>query len=111
MRSGLRIWWIILALFSIASAQAQGSLRIGIQDEPDVLDPMRSGTFAGRLVFAAVCDKLIDTNPTLDFVPQLASSWSWSQDGLTLTLKLRPGVSFQDGTAMDANAVRANLER
>ena len=111
MRSGLRVWWIILALFSIASAQAQGSLRIGIQDEPDVLDPMRSGTFAGRLVFAAVCDKLIDTNPTLDFVPQLASSWSWSQDGLTLTLKLRPGVSFQDGTAMDANAVRANLER
>ena len=65
----------------------------------------------GRLVFASVCDKLIDTSPTLDFVPQLASGWNWSQDGLTLTLHLRPGVSFQDGTAMDAQAVRANLER
>ena len=111
MRSGLRVWWIILGLLSIASARAQGSLRIGIQDEPDVLDPMRSDTFAGRLVFASVCDKLIDTSPTLDFVPQLANGWSWSQDGLTLTLHLRPGVSFQDGTAMDAEAVRANLER
>ncbi len=90
---------------------AGDTLRIGIQDEPDALDPARGGTFAGRLVFAAACDKLIDISPTLDFVPQLATGWSWSEDGLTLTLKLRPGVRFQDGAAMDADAVRANLDR
>ena len=50
-------------------------------------------------------------NPALDFVPQLATGWNWSADGLTLTLKLRPGVRFQDGTALDAEAVRANLDR
>ncbi len=112
-----RFCWAILALVPAllpalpGHAQTAPSLRIGIRDEPDVLDPARGGTFAGRLVFAAACDKLIDTNPTLDFVPQLATGWGWSADGLTLTLTLRPGVRFQDGAAMDAEAVRANLER
>ena len=111
---GLRFCWALLALLPVLSARAQtapATLRIGMQDEPDVLDPARGGTFAGRLVFAAACDKLIDTNPTLDFVPQLATGWTWSADSLTLTLKLRPGVHFQDGTAMDAEAVRTNLDR
>ena len=114
MRVGLRFCWALLALVPLAAAHAQTApttLRIGMQDEPDVLDPARGGTFAGRLVFAAACDKLIDTNPALEFVPQLATSWAWSADGLTLTLKLRPGVHFQDGTVMDAEAVRANLDR
>ncbi|WP_158743583.1 ABC transporter substrate-binding protein [Acidisphaera sp. L21] len=103
--------WAVIALLSVGSAHAQGVLRIGLQDDPDALDPARGGTFAGRLVFASVCDKLVDTNPALDFVPQLATAWSWSADGLTLTMKLREGVHFQDGTVMDAEAVRANLER
>ena len=111
MRIGLRFCWVLLAALSIGSARAQDTLRIGMQDDPDALDPARGGTFAGRLVFAAVCDKLIDTSPALDFIPQLATGWSWSADGLTLTLKLRDGVHFQDGTVMDAEAVRANLER
>jgi len=113
-RVALRFCWALLALLPIISAHAEttsATLRIGMQDEPDVLDPARGGTFAGRLVFAAACDKLIDTNPALDFVPQLATGWTWSADGLALTLKLRPGVHFQDGIAMDAEAVRANLDR
>lgn len=113
-RVALRFCWALLALLPVLSAHAEitsTTLRIGMQDEPDVLDPARGGTFAGRLIFAATCDKLIDINPALDFVPQLATGWTWSADGLTLTLKLRPGVHFQDGTAMDADAVRANLDR
>ena len=110
----VRFCWALLALLPLLSISAQAApntLRIGMQDEPDALDPARGGTFAGRLVFAAACDKLIDVSPTLDFVPQLAAGWTWSADGLTLTLRLRPGVRFQDGAAMDAEAVRANLDR
>ena len=44
-------------------------------------------------------------------MPQLATEWAWSADNLALTLTLRPGVTFQDGEAMDAEAVRVNLER
>src|SRR5215472_7627587 len=94
-----------------ASAQAAGTLRIGMQDDPDALDPARGGTFAGRIVFVSLCDKLVDLTPDLKFAPQLAAAWSWSPDGKALTLTLREGVKFQDGEPFDADAVRANIER
>jgi peptide/nickel transport system substrate-binding protein len=50
-------------LTSAASAQAGGTLRIGMQDDPDALDPARGGTFAGRIVFGSLCDKLVDLTP------------------------------------------------
>jgi peptide/nickel transport system substrate-binding protein len=103
---------LIFAMSLLAGvAQAAGVLRIGLNEDPDALDPARSGTFVGRIVFAAVCDKLIDTDAQNNFVPQLATSWAWSPDNLALTLNLRQGVHFQDGTLMDAAAVRANLQR
>src|SRR5579872_1368044 len=100
------------ALLAIATtAHAAGTLRVGMQDDPDALDPARGGTFAGRLVFASLCDKLIELDPDLKFVPQLATAWSWSADGKALTLTLRDGVKFQDGEPFNADAVRANIER
>ena len=86
-------------------------MRIGLNEDPDALDPARSGTFVGRIVFAAVCDKLIDTDAKNNFVPQLATAWRWSPDDLALTVTLRDGVRFQDGSKLDADAVKANLER
>ena len=44
-------------------------------------------------------------------MPQLATEWSWSADNLTLTMKLRPGVTFHDGEPFDAEAVKYNIER
>ena len=100
-----------VVLASVASAQAGGTLRIGMQDDPDALDPARGGTFAGRIVFASLCDKLVDLTPDLKFAPQLATDWSWSADGKALTLTLRDGVKFQDGEPFNADAVRVNIER
>jgi peptide/nickel transport system substrate-binding protein len=62
-------------------------------------------------VFAAVCDKLVDIDAQNSFVAQLATAWVWSADNLVLTVTLREGVKFHDGQAMDADAVKANLER
>ena len=95
----------------IGAAFAGGTLRIGLNEDPNSLDPARSGTFVGRIVFAATCDKLVDLDAQDNFIPQLATSWQWSPDNLALTLTLRDGVHFQDGTLMDAEAVRANLVR
>ena len=53
-------------------AQAQSTLRIGLQDDPDVLDPVRARTFVGRIVFASLCDKLVEITPDLKIVPRLA---------------------------------------
>ena len=96
------------------SAQAPASLpplRIGLAEDPDVLDPSLARTFVGRIVFSALCDKLIDIDEKLGLVPQLALSWDWSADSKALTLKLRPGVTFQDGEKFDAAAVKFNIER
>ena len=101
----------MVCLMAAASAQAAGTLRIGIQDDPDLLDPAQGGTYPGRVVFASLCDKLIDLDAKMNFVPQLATAWAWSNDGRVLTLTLREGVTFQDGTPMDADAVKINLDR
>ncbi len=101
---------LALALGSLGAAQAQ-TLRIGLQEDPDRLDPAQGGSFVGRIVFAAVCDKLIDTDAKLNYTPQLATEWLWAPDNKALTLKLRPGVVFHDGAPMDAAAVKINLDR
>lgn len=100
------------AAFAVAPASAQPSvLRIGLQEDPDMLDPHRARTFVGRIVFKGLCDKLFDASPDLQLVPRLATEWSFSADGLTATIKLRAGVKFHDGTALDAAAAKANLDR
>jgi peptide/nickel transport system substrate-binding protein len=101
---------LLLGLAAVP-ASAAGTLRIGLNEDPDALDPARSGTFVGRIVFAATCDKLVDLDAADNFVPQLATAWQWAPDNLALTLTLRDGVKFQDGEKLDAEAVRANLER
>ncbi|MEZ5661735.1 MAG: ABC transporter substrate-binding protein [Burkholderiaceae bacterium] len=62
-------------------------------------------------MFDALCDKLVDVNEKLEYVPQLATSWKWSADGKSLTMTLRDGVRFHDGEKFDAQAVKANIER
>lgn len=94
-----------------AIAQAQNALRIGLQEDPDVLDPHRARTFVGRIVFKGLCDKLLDATPDLQLVPRLATAWSFSEDGRTLTMQLRAGVTFHDGAAFDAAAAKANIDR
>ena len=94
----------------LAPTMAQ-ELRVAIQDDPDALDPATSGTYTGRFVFAAMCDKLVDIAPDLTIVPQLATAWTWDADQKGITFQLRPGVAFQDGTPFDAAAVKFNMER
>lgn len=92
------------------SAQAD-NLRVGLESDPDALDPDKSRTFVGRIVFTSLCDKLFDITPDLEIVPQLATGSSTSDDGMAMTLTLREGVTFHDGTPFNAEAVKANIER
>jgi peptide/nickel transport system substrate-binding protein len=99
------------ALLFVATSVNSQTLRIGLAEDPDVLDPTRARTFVGRIVFAGLCDKLFDLDEKLNIVPQLATSYKWSADNKSLELKLRQGVTFHDGEKMDAAAVKYNLER
>ena len=94
-----------------ASAFAQTTLRIGLAEDPDILDPTMARTYVGRIVFAGLCDKLFDIDEKLNIVPQLALSHETSADGKEVTIKLRPNVKFHDGEPMDAEAAKFSLER
>jgi peptide/nickel transport system substrate-binding protein len=99
------------ALVAVSFATQAQTLRIGLAEDPDVLDPSMARTFVGRIVFAGLCDKLFDLDEKLNVVPQLATSYEWSKDNKSLIVKLRNGVTFHDGERFDAQAVKYNLER
>ncbi|MEU7976747.1 ABC transporter substrate-binding protein [Micromonospora sp. NPDC049089] len=95
-----------------AAVKQGGNLVIALSAEPDALDPTLSRSLYSRYVFQAMCQKLYDVNEQAQVVPQLATALpTTSGDGRTVTIPLRPGVRFADGTAFDSAAVKATLQR
>src|SRR5438034_9216470 len=103
---------LCILLFAVVAADGYAQeLRFGLAEDPDVLDPTLARTFVGRVVFAALCDKLFDIDEKLNIVPQLATGYEWSADRKALTIRLRKGVTFHDGEKLDAAAAKFNIER
>ncbi|WP_144299595.1 ABC transporter substrate-binding protein [Elioraea rosea] len=100
---------LVAAAVAAAPVSAQ-TLRIGLREDPDIMDPTLARTFVGRIVFASLCDKLFDIDKDLNIVPQLATGYRW-EDPKTLIITLREGVKFHDGETMDAAAVVYSLNR
>jgi peptide/nickel transport system substrate-binding protein len=100
-----------LLIASTGIASAQTTLRIGLAEDPDILDPTLARTYVGRIVFASFCDKLFDIDEKLNVVPQLALGYEIAPDGLAMTINLRPNVKFHDGEKFDAEAAKYSLER
>jgi peptide/nickel transport system substrate-binding protein len=112
----MKIWRLLALMAALlvsisTGVRAETTLRIGLAEDPDILDPSLARTYVGRIVFAAICDKLFDIDEKLNIVPQLALSYETSADGKAMTIKLRPGVKFQDGEALDAEAAKFSIER
>ena len=111
MRHLLTAVAIALATVALpAAAQNADTLRIGLREDPDILDPTLGSSYVGRIVYAALCDKLFDLDPKLNIVPQLATGYQY-EDPTHLVIKLREGVAFQDGEALNADAAKASLTR
>ncbi|WP_146586988.1 ABC transporter substrate-binding protein [Puniceibacterium confluentis] len=108
--------WILgttAALALATSAQAQQSdITIALQLEPPHLDPTSAAAGAiDSVLYANVFEGLTRFAPDGSVVPGLARDWDISADGLTYTFHLHSGVSFHDGTAMDADDVKFSLDR
>jgi len=100
-----------LALTDAAHAQKK-TLVVALNQDPDILDPTLARTYVGRIIFSQMCEKLYEIDEGLRIQPQLAAAMpAISDGGRTVTIKLRPGVKFNDGTPMDAESVRFSLER
>lgn len=89
----------------------EGTLRFSYQVGPTSWDPAKmSSSFDTPTAFFAY-DRLVHLTPGADLKPGLAEKWEFTDGGNSLTMKLRSGVKFHDGTPFDAAAVKANLER
>jgi peptide/nickel transport system substrate-binding protein len=100
-----------LAVTDAAHAQKK-TLVVALNQDPDILDPTLARTYVGRIIFAQMCEKLYEIDESLRIHPQLAAALpAISDGGRTITIKLRAGVKFNDGTTMDADSVRFSLER
>ena len=90
---------LLLPCVAPVRAQDARTLRIGLREDPDILDPTLGSSYVGRIVYAAMCDKLFDIDAKLNIVPQLATGYEY-QDPTHLILHLRQGVTFHDGDAI-----------
>src|SRR5882672_4274425 len=105
-----RILLVAACLLATATQAVPQTLRVSLRTDLDVLDPTLTTSYVARIVLSGLCDKLFDIDGKSNIVPQLATGYQWSDDR-TLVIQLRPGVTFHNGEAMDANAVKYSLER
>lgn len=95
-----------------ANAQSKDSLTIGVTLEPPHLDPTAGAAAAiDETVYANIFEGLTRIDETGAVQPQLAKSWTVSDDGLVYTFDLKSGVMFHDGTAFDASDVVFSFDR
>lgn len=95
-----------------AAANTATGLTIGVRDELTGLDPALAEDNASFLVTTQIYDTLVRYTPGgSTLAPGLAQSWSVSADGLAWTFNLRAGVTFHDGTPLNAAAVLYNFDR
>ncbi|WP_289042758.1 ABC transporter substrate-binding protein [uncultured Aliiroseovarius sp.] len=101
--------WALMASTALAGSDA---ITLGMVLEPPNLDPTAGAAAAiDEVVYANIFEGLTRFGPDGSVQPGLASEWSVSDDGLTYTFKLREGVTFHDGTPMDAEDVIFTLDR
>jgi peptide/nickel transport system substrate-binding protein len=89
-----------------------GTLRVALHYALPHTDPHRSSSpIAAFPLTSLIYDRLTQIGPNRELLPMLATTWEFAPDGRSVTFTLREGVTFSDGAALDAEAVRASLER
>jgi ABC-type transport system substrate-binding protein len=128
-RRGLRNAWPVVPLLALAAlvaalptassatsragapAPGKGGKIVWASTLPSTWDPITSTAGTDVTALSLVYSGLTKMDTKGRPVPDLATAWQWSKDGLTLSFTLRPGLVFTDGTKLDATAVKKNLLR
>src|SRR5712692_5616466 len=119
MRLGTRWSCVALAVLvllavgvSTGPAQPVNTLVVGLVAEPVALDPAQVTDLNSNRVGRRVVETLVAfADGSTQIGPGLAESWTISKDGLQYTFRLRKGVTFHDGTPLNADAVKFSIER
>jgi peptide/nickel transport system substrate-binding protein len=106
---------IVTAVSVVSCAPSSNSSKVliyGATGDPINLEPGNVTDGNSLVVQIQLYDRLLDFKPgTAELQPALATAWSSDTTGQVWTFKLRPGVKFHDGTALDAEAVAFNFRR
>src|SRR5688500_18529582 len=109
---------VVIALLTVLTfagpvlAQPAGTLIVGLVAEPVNLDPAQVTDLHSNRVGRRIAETLVTfPDEKTEVVPGLAESWTISKDGLQYTFKLRKGITFHDGTPLNAAAVKFSIER
>lgn len=117
MKTGIKKTQLSAAILAVAlvagsAHAAKTDVTIGMQLEPPNLDPTGGAAAAiDEVVYANIFEGLTRFGSDGSVLPALAKSWNISDDGLTYTFMLNSGVTFHDGSEMDADDVKFSLER
>lgn len=103
--------FLLIGTLVPATAQSDDILVMARAVDSTGLDPHTQTAFASLRLLELVYEPLIRTDENLNLVPALAESWEFSEDGLQLTLNLRQGVVFHDGSDFTSADVIASFER
>ena len=87
-----------------------GTIVVGITSDPDTLFPWKATQFQAVNMLGLVYGTLTELTDKLEVAPGLAEKWAYSDDGKTLTLTLRKGVKFADGTDLTSADVKYSLD-
>lgn len=100
-----------LVLLGVAGLAWAQTVTVALNVDPPNLDPAYSTAFVDRQVQYNLFDRLLDVDEQMQIIPYLVTTWDVSDDGLVYTMHLQEGVTFHDGTPLDAEAVKYNLDR
>lgn len=94
-----------------AAPRQGGSLMIATQADAATLDPHNTGDVPSGIVELHIYETLVQWTEDGNIGPGLATEWTWSDDNLTLTMKLREGVKFHDESTLNADVVKFSFDR
>lgn len=103
--------WALAPARPAAHAQGPRTVTVGLYADAISLDPEDTNDNLSLGVERAIYDGLLGFDADMKAIPQLATSWEASPDAKVFTFHLRPGVKFQDGSPLDAAAVKSNFDR
>lgn len=85
-----------------APAEHRGSVRALMAHEPASISLVGKTDIEGERIAVQITDSLVQYDTAMRLQPRVAESWQFSDDGLTLTFRLRPGVRWHDGSPVTA---------
>ncbi len=102
---------ILLLSVSAAAAQDDATVTMIVTRDPVSLDPHTTLDPGAPILLAYIYDTLVYQTPTGEVLPSLAESWTVSEDGLSITFTLKPGIVFSNGEPVNADAVIFTFQR